>query len=105
MGSRSSAETLNPLPPDPARHQLSALHPPQLDLHFRRKHGGDAHTGAALSASHLTTKQASSCSAPMHKLQCRRSAYRSPLVSHCVTLWSWVSLRVSPVSPVTPEKE
>src|SRR3954467_9233219 len=25
MGSRTSAETLNPLPPDPARHQLSAI--------------------------------------------------------------------------------
>src|SRR4051812_29012427 len=25
MRSRSSAETLNPLPPDPARHQLSAI--------------------------------------------------------------------------------
>ena len=27
MGSRTSAETLNPLPPDPARHQLSAIPP------------------------------------------------------------------------------
>ena len=25
MGSRTSAETLNPLPPDPACHQLSAI--------------------------------------------------------------------------------
>src|SRR3954453_15899472 len=28
MGSRTSAGTLNPLPPDPARHQLSAIPPP-----------------------------------------------------------------------------
>src|SRR3954467_1956625 len=31
MGSRTSAETLNPLPPDPARHQLSAIPLDQLD--------------------------------------------------------------------------
>src|SRR3954453_11042025 len=30
MGSRTSAETLNPLPPDPARHQLSAIPQGQL---------------------------------------------------------------------------
>src|SRR3954462_3991725 len=30
MGSRTSAETLNPLPPDPARHQHSAIPQPVL---------------------------------------------------------------------------
>ena len=38
MGSRTSAETLNPLPPDPACHQLSAI--PRLHSRSRRSRAG-----------------------------------------------------------------